>query len=92
MSKVTATMCMLVVSTVLAGPIRADPPGVAKESGRTAVDAVRDGALTVGRTVRDFFVHGPRTAGETWRGNAARTGSDARDNANRVDHEAHDER
>jgi hypothetical protein len=85
-------MVMLVVSAFLAGPVRANPPGVVKESGRTAVDAVRDGALTFGRTVRDFFVHGPRTAGETWRGNAAETKSDARSNAARVEHEAHDER
>ena len=59
------------VGLVLAATGHADPIGVVKESGRTAGHSVRDGSLTVGRTVRDFFVHGPRRAKYTWKSNAA---------------------
>ena len=50
-----------------------------------------DGAQTVGRTVRDFFKHGPRTAKRTWKGNAARTRADARTDTARLKHEARSE-
>ena len=71
------TMAAVVVGLVLAAsPGHADPIGVVKESGRTAGHSVRDGSLTVGRTVRDFFIHGPRTAKHTWKSNAAQTPRD----------------
>jgi hypothetical protein len=70
----------------------ATPVGVVKESGRTAGYATRDGVLTLGRTIRDFFVHGPRTAKHTWRANAAMTKADARIGKRRIVREAHDER
>jgi len=73
-------------------PVDANPIGVMKESGRTAGHAVRNGVLTVGRTVRDFFTHGPRTAKRTWTANAARTRMDARVDRDRIRREAHDER
>ena len=83
---------VVALSAILAGPVHANPVGVATESGRTAGEAVVDSAKTVGRTIRDFFVHGPRTAGETWRANAHQTGADTRSNADRVREEAHTER
>ena len=70
----------------------ATPLGVVKESGRIAGYAVRDGVQTVGWTIRDFFVHGPRTAKRTWKANAARTKADARTGKARIVREAHDER
>lgn len=76
----------------VATPASADPVGVVKESGKTAGHAVRDGALTVGRTTRDFFKHGPHTAKRTWKRNAAQTRADGRHDKARVKAEAHDER
>jgi hypothetical protein len=87
------SVAILTVAIALgAMPAAADPVGVVKESGRTAGHAVRDGALTVGRTTRDFFKHGPRTAGRTWEANADHTSAEAHRDADRVRHEAHDER
>jgi hypothetical protein len=61
---------------------------VVEESGRTAGHAIRDGALTFGRTVRDFFTGGHRAAKETWRENADRTKEDAREGGRAVEREA----
>lgn len=82
---------LLIAVLGAATPALANPVGVVKESGRTAGHMVRDGALTVGRTVRDFFEHGPHTAGRTWRENAARTRAEARADTKRVKYEAHRE-
>jgi len=84
---IVAALVLLGMPTVVA----ADPIGVVKESGRTAGHAVRDGSLTVGRTVRDFFKHGPRTAKRTWIRNAEQTSDEARAGGERVRREAHDE-
>ena len=79
---------VLVATPIGAG---ADPGGVVKESGRTAGHSVRNGALTVGRTVRDFFKHGPRTAKRTWIRNASHTSDEAHADKERVKQEAHSE-
>jgi hypothetical protein len=73
-----------------AATAHADPVGVVKESGRTAGHSVRDGSLTVGRTVRDFFTHGPHTAKRTWKSNAAQTRATAHDDKERVKAEANE--
>jgi hypothetical protein len=83
---------LLVALMALATPAGADPLGVVKESGRTAGHSVRDGVLTFGRTTRDFFTHGPRTAKRTWNANAAHTRAVAHQDKARVKAEAHDER
>jgi hypothetical protein len=83
---------LLVALIALATPAGADPVGVVKESGRTAGHSVRDGVLTFGRTTRDFFKHGPRTAKRTWNANAAHTRAVAHQDKARVKAEAHDER
>src|SRR5262245_30248856 len=62
--------------------------GTVVESARTGGHAIRDGVLTFGRTVRDFFTGGPRAARETWRENAERTKQNARDGAANVRGEA----
>jgi hypothetical protein len=62
--------------------------GVAEASARTGGNAVRDGFLTFGRTVKSFFTGGPNAARETWRENAAETRENARENANAVRGEA----
>ena len=81
----------LLAAIILAAiPGRADPIGVVKESGRTTGHAVRDGAQTVGRTVRDFFKGGPHKAKRTWQGNAARTRADMRADKAAVKREAHE--
>jgi hypothetical protein len=79
---------VLVATPIGAG---ADPGGVVKESGRTAGHSVRNGALTVGRTVRDFFKHGPGPAKRTWNRNAEHTDDQAHADADRVRREAHSE-
>ena len=94
MTTIRMASAMLVASLLLLGtPVgaSADPIGVVKESGRTAGHATRDGALTVGRTVRDFFTHGPHTAKRTWQRNAEHTSDDAHADAARVRQEAHSE-
>ena len=58
------------------------------ESARTGGHAVRDGVLTFGRTVRDFFTGGSHAARETWHENAERTKENARDGAANVRSEA----
>ena len=80
------------VITLAPAPVVADPLGVVKESGRAAGHAARDGMVTVGRTIGDFFAHGPRTAKRTWKANAARTKADARADKARIAAQAHDER
>lgn len=65
---------------------RADSPGpvgekvkrTVKESAKTGGHAVRDGALTFGRTTRDFFTKGPDAAKRTWKANAANTKTNAK--------------
>ena len=83
---------LVVVGGLLPAVAAADPVGVVKESGKTAGHAARDGAQTAGRTVRDFFKHGPHTAKRTWKANAARTTADAHAAKERVKKAAHDER
>ena len=85
------TIGALALGLAIAGPAAANPVGVVKESGRTAGHAVRDGALTVGRTVRDFFKHGPHTAKRTWQRNAEMTSEEADAGGARVKQEAHSE-
>src|SRR5262245_34113863 len=63
---------------------RADVRGVVGGSFRTAGCVVRDGAWTVGRTVRALFKQGPDAAGRTARVNGQRLESNARQNAARV--------
>jgi hypothetical protein len=93
MQTVRASAGLLIVLALLAAtPAAADPVGVVKESGRTAGHAVRDGAQTVGRTVGDFFKHGPHTAKRTWQENAARTKADAHADKEHVKQEAHSEK
>ena len=84
--RTTIATCLVVA----AATAHADPVGVVKESGRTAGHSVRDGSLTVGRTVRDFFTHGPRTAKRTWKSNAAQTRATARNDKERVKAEANE--
>ena len=91
MRTLRTTLAAVVVGLVLAAaPVHADPVGVVKESGRTAGHSVRDGSLTLGRTVRDFFVDGPRTAKRTWKSNAAQTRATARADKERVKAEANE--
>jgi hypothetical protein len=89
MRRSTFALALLAVAAV-AAPAGADPIGVVKESGRITGHAVRDGAQTVGRTVRDFFTGGPRKAKHTWRSNAARTRADAHTGKVRIEREAHE--
>lgn len=62
--------------------------GVVEESVKTGGRAVRDGALTFGRTTRDFFTQGPSAAQRTWEANEERTKANARAGADRVESEA----
>ena len=48
------------------------------EAARTGGHAVRDSALTFGRTTRAFFESGTTAAKETWNANAERTKGNAR--------------
>ena len=73
---------------VTSAPAQANPGGVVVESFRTAGHAVRNSAVTVGRTIRDFFVIGPRAAGRTWDANAAQLRGQARRDGRRVRAEA----
>ena len=70
-------------------PAQGNPIGVVKESGRATGHAVRDGAQTVGRTVRDFVTGGPHKGKQTWKENAARTRADAHADKERIKREAH---
>jgi len=93
MRALRASIVTFIVATgLLPTPVAADPVGVVKESGKTAGHAARDGAQTAGRTVGDFFKHGPHTAKRTWKANAARTKADAHADKARVKKEAQDER
>jgi hypothetical protein len=71
-----------------AGVTHASPPGVVIQSARTVADSVRDGALTLGRTTRAFFLRGVEAAQDTWDENADVTRDRARENAERVREEA----
>jgi hypothetical protein len=82
---------LALIALLAATPASADPIGVVKESGRTAGHAIRDGTLTVARTVRDFFTHGPSTAKRTWAQNTARTGTELHADKERVKRAAHSE-
>jgi len=63
---------------VRAGDTGARVGGTIEESAKTGGHAVRDGALTFGRTTRDFFTGGTAKAKKTWRANAGHTKEDAR--------------
>jgi hypothetical protein len=91
MARQRITWSVVALSAILAAPVHANPVGVVTQSARTAGETVVGGAKTVGRTIRDFFVHGPRTASETWRSNARQTGAETRSGAERVREEAHSE-
>jgi hypothetical protein len=69
----------------------ADVGDTVKESARTGGHAARDGALTVGRTVRDFFTKGPRAAKRTWKANAAETKRNAESGGHAVKSAAEEE-
>jgi hypothetical protein len=86
--QINRSMLALVLAAGVVGVAHANPVGVVKESGRTAGNAVRDGVLTFGRTTRDFFTHGPRTAKRTWNANSATTKANARRHKERVRTEA----
>jgi len=75
-------------AAALAGDTGERVGGTVEESVRTGAHAVRDGVLTFGRTVRDFFTGGTNAARETWRENADRTKENARDGAANVRGEA----
>jgi len=77
-----------VPATVRAGDTGEKVGGTVEESARTGGHAVRDGVLTFGRTVRDFFIGGSHAARETWHENAERTKENARDGAANVRSEA----
>jgi hypothetical protein len=62
-----------------------------KEAAKTGGHAARDGALTFGRSTRDFFKGGPDAAKKTWRKNAATTKSNAKAGAARTRAAAHGE-
>jgi hypothetical protein len=92
MQKLRSSAALLaLVAALTAAPAAASPFGVVRECGRTAGHAVRNSAVTVGRTIRDFFEHGPHTAKRTWQENAGRTGAEARADRARVEREAHRE-
>ena len=60
-----------------------------KEAAKTGGHAARDGALTFGRSTRDFFKGGPEAAKKTWRENAARTKANAKAGGRRTRAAAH---
>src|SRR2546422_2350110 len=60
-----------------------------KEAAKTGGHAARDGALTFGRSTRDFFTGGPDAAKKTWHENAARTKANAKAGASRTRAAAH---
>ncbi len=78
----TITVVALVAAGLgLALPAAADANTVGNtvsEAARTGGHAVRDGALTLGRTTRAFFESGTTAAKETWQANAERTKGNAR--------------
>lgn len=86
---------LLVGGVLLASPAMGGdknvPKDTLKESARTGGHAVRDGALTVGRTVRDFFKGGPKAAKRTWKANAEQTREHAREGGRRTRTAAHEE-
>ncbi|MCW5777855.1 MAG: hypothetical protein KIT14_02910 [bacterium] len=84
-----AVLAAAPVAAVHAGDTGRKVGGVVEESAKTGGRAVRDGALTFGRTTRDFFTQGPSAAQRTWRANEAQTKANAREGADRVRDEAH---
>jgi hypothetical protein len=90
----TVAGAMLAVAVIgppaaaLAGDTGQRVGGTVEESARTGGHAIRDGVLTFGRTVRDFFRGGPDAARETWHENAERTKENARQGAANVRGEA----
>src|SRR5438093_6584316 len=80
--------CLVLVLAFVVGAAGPAAPGetspktrvknTAKEAARTGGHAARDGALTLGRTTRDFFKGGAAAAKRTWKANAARTKETAR--------------
>jgi hypothetical protein len=75
---------LALVLVLAAAPVRAGGGKVVVESARTGGHAARDGALTFGRTTRDFFTQGTGSAKRTWDANASRLKANARANAARV--------
>ncbi len=77
-----AAVIALLLAIGLGAPALADEPKKArrtvKEAAKTGGHAVRDGAVTFGRTTRDFFKGGPAAAKKTWHANAARTKAHAK--------------
>jgi hypothetical protein len=88
MTKTHRTVAALAIGLGLAAPAEASPPGVVVESVRTAAHAARDSVLTVHRTVRAFFLIGPRAARRTWDANTAHVRRQAYRDAERVRAEA----
>lgn len=91
--RLTASFMVAAAMAVASGTAHAGDTGrrvggTVEESAKTGAHAVRDGALTAGRTVRDFFKGGADAAGETWRENADRTKENARAGGQRVENEA----
>jgi hypothetical protein len=79
---------LLLGVVAFAVPAHAGVPGVIVDSARTLAHGVRDGALTVGRTTRAFFLDGTDAAAETWDDNVELTREHARRNVDRVREEA----
>jgi hypothetical protein len=88
--RTVALVAVLALSPLVAtaGETGAKVGGVVEESAKTGGHAIRDGFLTVGRTVRAFFTGGGRAAQETWHENAARTRENAREGGSRIEGEA----
>jgi hypothetical protein len=74
----------LVMALAVAGaPVLAGEPGskagsTVEEGTKTGGRAVRDGALTFGRSTRAFFKGGTKAARETWNPNAQHTAETAK--------------
>jgi hypothetical protein len=75
---------VLLLASLAPGSARADVRGVIGGSFRTVGCVVRDGAWTVGRTVRALFKQGPDAAGRTAQTNGRRLEANAQKNAARV--------
>jgi hypothetical protein len=75
---------VLLLSLLVPASARADVRGVVGGSFRTVGCVFRDGAWTVGRTVRSLFKQGPDAAGRTAQTNGRRLKANARQNASRV--------
>jgi hypothetical protein len=69
------------LSVSVSTAVRADKTkGTVENAAKTGGDAVVDGSRAVGRTTRAFFKGGASAAKSTWKGNARKTGQDAKAN------------